>query len=278
MQNRKVRLNETEYDVICVHRKNIGKDYISKDDIKIKYRTRLSDDELSIINDMRHKPIVISDINNVLVIGDLHAPFTKFGYLEFCKAMYYKYKCNQVVFIGDLLDNHFSSFHDTDPDGMGGREELYKAKTQIAEFYKAFPKAKVVLGNHDRIPARKAFSNNLSSSWIKTIDEVLDVPNWEFAEEFIIDGVLYTHGEGRQARNRVQQELISVVQGHWHSKTYYETFASERQFLFAMQVGCGIDRKSYAAAYARHFQKPQINVGIVMDNGRWGLIEHMNMN
>lgn len=214
---------------------------------------------------------------NVLVIGDLHAPFIKKGYLDFCKAMYIKYKCTDVVFIGDLLDNHFSSFHETDPDGMGGKEELRRGKEQIAEFYRAFPVAKVILGNHDILPNRKAFSGGLSSSWIKTIDEVLNVPNWTFAEEFVIDGVLYTHGIGRQARIRVMQELISVCQGHFHSKSYYETFTSERQFLFALQIGCGLDRKSYAAAYAKHFQKPQINVGVVLDNGRWGLIEHMKI-
>ena len=73
------------------------------------------------------------------------------------------------------------------------------------------------------------------------------------------------------------QELISVVQGHWHAKTYYETFTSERKFVFALQIGCGIDRKSYAAAYAKHFQKPQINVGVVLDNGRYAVIEHMKM-
>jgi len=88
---------------------------------------------------------------------------------------------------------------------------------------------------------------------------------------------LYTHGEGRQARMRVMQELVSVVQGHWHSKSYYETFTSERQFVFALQIGSGIERRSYAAAYAKHFQKPQINVGIVLDNGRYAVIEHMKM-
>ena len=56
-------------------------------------------------------------VNNILVVGDLHEPFTRKGYLEFCKSIYYKYNCNEVVFIGDIIDNHYSSFHDTDPDG-----------------------------------------------------------------------------------------------------------------------------------------------------------------
>lgn len=290
----RIRISESEYELLCDYRAKNKKKFVPKDKFQRcgqkSYKVRLSDDELEMIEKRREakatdipvkivksEPSKSQKTRNVLVIGDLHAPFIKAGYLEFCKAMYLKYKCTDVVFIGDLLDNHFSSFHETDPDGMGGKEELRRGKEQISEFYKAFPVAKVVIGNHDKIPNRKAFTSGLSASWIRTIDEILDVPNWTFSEEFIIDGVLYTHGEGRQARMRVMQELVSVVQGHWHSKSYYETFTSERQFLFALQIGCGLDRKSYAAAYAKHFQKPQINVGVVLDNGRWGLIEHMKI-
>lgn len=215
--------------------------------------------------------------NNVLVIGDLHAPFIKEGYLEFCKKIYKKYNCNKVVLIGDIIDNHFSSFHETDPDGYGAAEELKKAKEQIAEFYKAFPRAYVCNGNHDILPNRKAFTGGISKSWIKDISEVLNTPGWEFAEEWVFDGVLYTHGTGRKAKQRCQQEFISVVQGHYHSESYIETFVSEKELLFSMQVGCGVDRKSYAMAYGKHFKKPQINVGVVMDNGRWGIIEPMKM-
>ena len=297
----RTRLKEDEYDYLCEYRKSVNKKFVPKDEFRRcgrkTFYTRLSDAEFKMISCYRDlksgkigRGITINKVEekeeslskserkrNVLVIGDLHAPFTKVGYLDFCKSMYVKYKCTDVVFIGDILDCHFSSFHETDPDGMGAQEELYKAKEQIAEFYKAFPVAKVALGNHDILPNRKAFSSGLSSSWIRTVDEVLDVPNWEFSEEFVIDGVLYTHGVGRQARVRVMQELISVVQGHFHSKTYYETFTSERKFVFALQIGCGLDRRSYAAAYAKHFQKPQINVGIVLDNGRYAVIEHMEM-
>lgn len=297
----RTRLKEDEYDYLCKYRESVNKKFVPKEEFKRcgskTFKTRLSDEEFKMITCYRdlksgkiergitvtkveevEEPLIKSERKrNVLVIGDLHAPFTKVGYLDFCKSMYVKYKCTDVVFIGDILDCHFSSFHETDPDGMGAQEELYKAKEQIAEFYKAFPVAKVALGNHDILPNRKAFSSGLSSSWIRTVDEVLDVPNWEFSEEFVIDGVLYTHGVGRQARVRVMQELISVVQGHFHSKTYYETFTSERKFVFALQIGCGLDRRSYAAAYAKHFQKPQINVGIVLDNGRYAVIEHMEM-
>ena len=103
--------------------------------------------------------------NNVLVIGDLHAPFIKKGYLEHCKKIYKKYKCNKVVFIGDIIDNHYSSFHDTDPDGFSAGQELDRAIAMVQKWYKAFPKAFVCIGNHDAIICRKAFSAGMSNRW-----------------------------------------------------------------------------------------------------------------
>lgn len=221
--------------------------------------------------------IIDSADKRVLVIGDLHAPFIRHGYLEFCQEIYNKYNCNTVVFIGDLIDNHYSSYHETDPDGFSAGAELQKAKADIGNWYKAFPKAKVCLGNHDAIPYRKAMTSGLSSSWIKTIDEVLDVPNWEFSEEFIIDGNLYCHGIGRKARMRAKSDLISVAQGHYHSESYVEHFVGKNYRIFALQVGCGVDDKAYAMAYGRHFNKMHINCGVVLENGELPILEFMKL-
>ena len=127
------------------------------------------------------------------------------------------------------------------------------------------------------IPNRKAMTSGLSSSWIKTIGEVLDTPNWEFSEEFIIDDVLYVHGTGRKARNRARKDLTSVVQGHYHSESYIEHYVGNNFSIFAMQLGCGIDRKSYAMAYGKHFDKPHINCGVVLENGTLPILEYMKL-
>jgi predicted phosphodiesterase len=215
--------------------------------------------------------------NRVLVIGDLHSPFIRYGYLQFCQEIYYKYNCNKVVFIGDLIDNHYSSYHESDPDGHSAGAELQKAKAEIMNWYKAFPMAKVCLGNHDLIPSRKAMTAGLSSSWIRTMDEVLEVPQWEFAEEFIIDGNMYCHGTGRKARQRAKNDLVSVVQGHYHAESYVEHFVGKNYRIFAMQVGCGVDQKSYAMAYGRHFNKMHINCGVVLENGELPILEFMRL-
>ena len=118
-----------------------------------------------------NKRVAYDFINNrerrILVIGDIHAPFTLPEYLDFCKEMYARHNCNQVIFIGDIIDNHYSSFHATDPDGMGGGDELDLAIKHVKKWSKAFPKADVCIGNHDRIIMRKAFDSQIPASCLR---------------------------------------------------------------------------------------------------------------
>lgn len=199
----------------------------------------------------------------ILVIGDIHAPFTLDGYLEFCKDTYAKYNCNQVVFIGDIIDNHYASFHTSDPDGMGGGDELDIAVEVVKEWANAFPVADVTIGNHDRIIMRKAFDSQIPSRWIKSYNEVLGV-NWNWTERIVYDSVQYVHGEGGTARTKSKNDMMSTVQGHIHTQAYCEWAVGRNFKVFGMQVGCGVDGSSYAAAYAKNFKKQAIGCGVVL--------------
>lgn len=211
----------------------------------------------------------------VLFIGDLHAPFTLPNYLSFCKRIYHKYGCNIVIFAGDILDNHYISFHDTDPDGHGGAQELELAKEMIKEWYKAFPKALVCLGNHDVLPQRRAFNAGVTKAWVKKIGDILPTPGWVFSESFIIDNVLYCHGMGRKGHSRMKADLISVAQGHYHSDSAIIYLDGAFTHLFSLQVGCGFDRNSYAAAYGKNLKFQAHNVGAILENGTLPIIERM---
>ena len=199
----------------------------------------------------------------ILVIGDIHAPFTLNGYLEFCEDMYARYNCNQVIFIGDIIDNHYASFHATDPDGMGGGDELDVAIEHVKMWSESFPVADVCIGNHDRIIMRKAFDSQIPSRWIKSYNEVLGT-NWNWVEQIVYDDVQYIHGEGGTARTKSKNDMMSTVQGHIHTQAYVEWSVGKMFKIFGMQVGCGIDSKSYAAAYAKNFKKQAIGCGVVI--------------
>jgi metallophosphoesterase superfamily enzyme len=216
--------------------------------------------------DIKDLPKNIKINNNgkrVLIIGDLHEPFCLENYLDHCLVTYKDYNCDTVVFIGDVIDNHASSYHETDPDGHSAGQELKLAIHNIKKWYKAFPNAYVTIGNHDRLIMRKAMTSGLSKMWIRDYAEVLGVIGWKFVESIEIDEVLYIHGEGGTARNRARRDLQSVVQGHLHTQCYIEWIVGSNFKIFGMQVGCGVDNKAYAMAYGKNYAKPAISCGVV---------------
>jgi len=231
-------------------------------------RYRLKPDEWSLIDKYRHYKKQNNEESNVLVIGDLHEPFCLEGYLEFCLDTYHHYKCTDVIFIGDIIDNHYSSYHESSPDGLGGGDELELAVSKIAHWYKAFPKAKVLIGNHDRMIMRKAQTSAIPSKWIKSYQDVLEVPNWEFLERYVLNDVQYIHGEAGTARTKCRADMMNTVQGHLHTQCYTENYVGAKYRIFGMQVGCGIDHESYAMAYAKAGKKPAIACGVILNNGK----------
>jgi predicted phosphodiesterase len=205
--------------------------------------------------------------NNVLVIGDIHEPFTLDGYLEFCLEQYHKHECNEVVFIGDIIDNLYASYHETPTCAMGGDNELELAIKKLAKWYEAFDKATVIIGNHDRLIMRKAQTSNIPSKWIKSYKEVLEVPNWNFTERYVKDDVQYIHGEGGTARTKCRADMMNTVQGHLHTQCYIEHYVGQNFRVWGMQVGTGINHESYAMAYAKAGKKPAVACAVVKDNG-----------
>lgn len=201
---------------------------------------------------------------NVLVIGDLHLPFTLEGYLEHCIKVYKKYNCDTVVFIGDILDLHFTSYHETSTEGYGATQEHDLSVEMLRKWYKAFPKAYVTIGNHDALIYRKAMSAGISKRWIQNYSQVLGTPGWEWVTDVVIDDVLYTHGT-TNAYTKAKQNLMSTVQGHLHSQAGIQFYVGAKSRIFGFQVGCGVDMKSYAMEYGRNFPKPVISCGVVIE-------------
>ena len=208
---------------------------------------------------------------NVLIIGDLHEPFTQDGYLEHCREVQERFDCGTVVAIGDLLDNHAVSYHEHDPDGHSAGHEYIEAVSKLQRWYKTFPEAYMCLGNHDLLPFRKAFTNGLPSAWMKSYNELLQVPKeWKIGFNHTVNGVLYTHGTGVSgdtgAMKIASQNRMSAVIGHLHSISNIKYSASYKDIIFSMTVGCGLDYKQYAFNYGRDFvAKPIVSCGVVIN-------------
>jgi hypothetical protein len=205
-----------------------------------------------------------TETSRVLVIGDLHTPFDYEPYFDHCCAVYDKYQCDRTIFIGDIIDNHYSSYHETDADGMGGGDELNEAINRLKRWSDTFPDADVTIGNHDRMVMRKAQSSSIPTRWIRDYKEVLGTPGWNFTDKVVYDGIQYIHGEGGTARSRCKKDLIGTVQGHLHTQCYTDWIIGSELKVLAMQVGCGIDKESYGMAYAKNFPNPAIACGVVL--------------
>jgi len=227
-------------------------------------RYRLKPHEIATIKRMRKK-----EVKNLLIIGDLHEPFCLDGYLEWCLEQFKIYNCNHVIFIGDIIDSHGFSYHEPDPDGLSAGNELKLAIKNVQKWYKAFEgvPVDVCIGNHDRMAARKAMTGGIPSAWIRSYNEVLGTPDWNWVESVVYDDVLYEHGEGGRAQTKAKNNLMSSVCGHTHTEAYCRWYVGKRYRIFGMQVGCGVDAKTYAAAYAKNFKKQAIGCAVVLNNG-----------
>lgn len=215
--------------------------------------------------------------SRVLTIPCVHEPCSRPGAIDFCKKVKRKFRCNEVVFLGDLTDSHAVSFHAKHPDMPGPKDEFKLAYAEVQLWKRAFPTAKVVLGNHDRRVTRLAEDAHIPSVFIRNYAEVWGTPRWEWGHEFIIDKVLYIHGDGagsgvNPAWNKAKAEGMSVVMAHFHSKAGVKYHANPLRRTFGMDVGALIDDKSLAFAYAkRQTARSILGVGVVLgsDEAYW---------
>jgi len=213
-------------------------------------------------------------MQNVLVVADTHIPFVHRNYLDFVKQTEKKFQCKTVVHIGDLVDNHSISYFDHDPNGWSPHTEMEEADKILAQWFKAFPKVKLCRGNHDCLVDRKGRTNGLPKRAFKPFRDIWGLPKtWEDEFEFEVDGVLYSHGTGFSGKYAHMTAAIAHRQnsviGHSHSGAGVEWTASSKDIIFGMNVGCGIDRKSYAFGYGRDIpRKPILGCGVVFGNGK----------
>ena len=113
---------------------------------------------------------------SVLVISDQHYPYNHADTLEFLEALKKKYKFDKVIHIGDEIDAHALSFHDSDPDLMSAGDELKTCINRVKPLYKLFPEVDLVESNHGSMVYRRQKAHGLPRSVIKSYREILEAP------------------------------------------------------------------------------------------------------
>ena len=75
---------------------------------------------------------------NVGIVGDTHFPFCHPGYLNFCYEVFNKFQCSEIIHIGDEVDNHAISYHESNPNGHSASKESEEAQKQFGFLMDAF--------------------------------------------------------------------------------------------------------------------------------------------
>lgn len=212
----------------------------------------------------------------VLVIGDTHCPGMKTGYVDFLKRVADSYDINRVVHIGDLIDWASISYHEKSPSLHNASREFAQAQKQVNRLVKAFPKADWLIGNHDSLTERQAMTVGLPREVLRDYSDLWSL-KWKVHPRFaklIIDGVLYSHGDGGRggqdaALAQAKDQFRSTVIGHYHSQAGVRWWANPEFRIFGMSVGCGIDVNRMQFDYGRRITaKPVLGCGVVMDGKR----------
>lgn len=191
--------------------------------------------------------------------------------VRFLKAVKKKYKPDTVVFMGDEIDAHATSYHEHDPDLPSAGDELKLAIKQLQPLYALFPKATILESNHGSLVYRKAITAGLPSSVLKAYREILQAPKgWIWKYDHVLNtalGDVYLHHGKSGTHEKLSKNMaMSAIQGHFHNKFYISYWSSPNALYWDANAGCLVDKKSRAFAYGlSNLQKPIVGCMVILN-------------
>ena len=215
---------------------------------------------------------MLEDNSRILIIPDLHFPYCHADSLDFLHKIKKLLQPTRVICLGDEVDYHALSFHDSDPDLDSSGRELLLALGYIDTLHELFPKMDLLESNHGSMAYRKAKHHGMPRHLLKSYNDVLAVPSddWKWHDRLIVtlpngERVLFGHYFSADPLKASQSFGMSVVQGHAHSSFEIKYWQSEYGKLhFAITSGCLIDDKSLAFAYNKlQIKRPILGVTFI---------------
>lgn len=207
----------------------------------------------------------------ILVISDMHHPYAHPDILPFLTALKKKYNFDKIVCIGDEVDYHALSFHDSDPDLDSAGTELKQAIKSLKPIYSLFPKVSVVDSNHGSMVYRKGLNAGIPRAALRDYRETLQAPKgWTWSFDLTLNtprGMVYfCHGKSGTPGRLASQYGMSAVQGHFHEKAQIGYQSTPEKLIFDMHVGCLANDKSLALGYNKiNVRRPIVSVGLIIE-------------
>lgn len=212
------------------------------------------------------------DNSRILLISDMHIPYHHKDTVAFLQHLKEKYNPTRIICLGDEVDGHGLSYHESDPDLPSAGDELARALPVIAEVHKMFPVMDILDSNHGSLVWRKAKTSGIPKCYIKGYNEVLGVGEgwkWCFDLEILLPTGVYCyfhHGKTADITKLSQQNGMCAVQGHYHEKMGINYWGNSTGLYWGMQIGCLIDDSSYAFSYNNcNLKRPIIGTGMIIN-------------
>lgn len=212
------------------------------------------------------------DNSRILFISDMHIPYHHKDLIPFLKHLKAKYNPTRVICLGDELDQHSLSFHDSDPDLPNAGDEIRRALPVIKEVFELFPIMDIIESNHGSLVWRKAKTNGIPKHYIKTYNDVLGVDEgWKWSFDLTLtlpngQKCYVHHGKSSDVVKLGQQMGMHAVQGHYHNTFKIDYWGNPTGLYFGMQCGCLVDDSSLAFSYNNvNIQRPVIGTGLIID-------------
>ena len=225
----------------------------------------------------------------ILVIPDLHAPYQHPDTLKFLRAVKAEMQPDLVVSLGDELDYHAMSFHDSDPNLDSAGAELERGKRFLRRLLAEFPQVLVCHSNHGSMTYRRAKAHGIPVQLVRRYRDIvfpgLDASGWSWADAWKVNTPLGTVMFKHQSSGILADAAhngCNLVVGHNHGNFSVEYCASSAHLYYGCYSGCLVDKDSLAFAYGRLSKnKPIIGCTLILngrptlvpmvlkENGRW---------
>jgi len=214
----------------------------------------------------------MNEHKRILIISDLHIPYHRKDSFAFLKEIKKQFKPTRIINIGDEIDCHALSFHDTNPDLPSAGHELSLSKEYIKELELIFPEMTLLDSNHSSLIYRKGIKHGIPRGFLRSYNEFLNVKKWNWVNDLTItlpnkQRCFFTHGISADVARVSQIQSMNTVQGHFHSKFKIEYWANSDALMWGMQVGCMIEQTNMAFHYAKNFKTKFImGCGMIIDS------------
>lgn len=201
----------------------------------------------------------------ILIIPDLHSPFMHPDTWKFLKAIKKKFNPDRVISLGDEVDFHALSYHESDPDLDSAGPELEKAIKFLQPLYKLFPDVDVLESNHGSLVYRKAKTAGIPKRALRAYREILKAPQgwkWHFDLRLKMSNgqdLYLHHGKSSKAGELSRSEGCCSVQGHYHTRYQIHYWRNSQGLYWDMHCGYLGHHDSLAFAY----DKSNLPKGIV---------------